>query len=66
MKFFPTIFPRKPVLAALGLALLGTQAHVVAQNIESMSDKDIVRRQENLLVGEKLIAAGDKAVAEKD
>ncbi|MFZ0708943.1 MAG: Amuc_1098 family type IV pilus outer membrane protein [Terrimicrobiaceae bacterium] len=66
MKFFPTIFPRKPVLAALGLALLGTQAHVVAQNIESMSDKEIVRRQENLLVGEKLIAAGDKAVAEKD
>ena len=66
MKFFPTIFPRKPVLAALGLAFLGTQAHVVAQNIESMSDKEIVRRQENLLVGEKLIAAGDKAVAEKD
>ncbi len=66
MKFLPTIFLRKPVLAALGLAFLGTQAHVLAQNIESMSDKEIVRRQENLLVGEKLIAAGDKAVAEKD
>ena len=39
---------------------------MTAQNLETISDREIVRRQENLLVGEKLIAAGDKAAAEKD
>jgi general secretion pathway protein D len=63
---FPTIFLRKSVLAVLGLVFLGTQAEMIAQNLEIMSDREIVRRQENLLVGEKLIAAGDKAAADKD
>ncbi len=48
------------------MACLGPQAPVTAQNLETISDREIVRRQENLLVGEKLIAAGDKAAAEKD
>ena len=67
MKFlFATIVPHKSVLVALTLAYVGSQAPVIAQNLEAMSDKEIVRRQENLLVGEKLISAGDKAAAEKD
>ena len=67
MKFlFATIVPHKSVLVALTLAYIGSQAPVIAQSLEAMSDKEIVRRQENLLVGEKLISAGDKAAAEKD
>ncbi len=67
MKFlFATIVPHKSVLVALTLACVGSQAPVTAQSLEAMSDKEIVRRQENLLVGEKLISAGDKAAAEKD
>jgi general secretion pathway protein D len=66
MKFFVTIVPHKSVLMALALASLGSPAPLGAQNLETMSDREIVRRQENLLVGEKLIAAGDKAAAEKD
>ena len=67
MKFlFATIVSHKSVLVALTLACIGSQAPVIAQSLEAMSDKEIVRRQENLLVGEKLISAGDKAVAEKD
>ena len=66
MKFFATIVPRKSLLMALVLACLGPQAPVTAQNLETISDREIVRRQENLLVGEELIAAGDKAEAEKD
>jgi general secretion pathway protein D len=67
MKFlFATIVPHKSVLVALTLACVGSQAPVIAQSLEAMSDKEIVRRQENLLIGEKLISAGDKAAAEKD
>ena len=66
MKFFVTIVPRKSLFMALVLACLGPQVPVTAQNLETISDREIVRRQENLLVGEKLIAAGDKAEAEKD
>ncbi len=66
MKFFATIVPHKSVLMALALACLESQVPLGAQSLETMSDREIVRRQENLLVGEKLIAAGDKAAAEKD
>ena len=66
MKFFVTVVPRKSLFMALALACLGPQVPVTAQNLETISDREIVRRQENLLVGEKLIAAGDKAAAEKD
>ncbi len=66
MKFFVTIVPHKLFLMALALACLGSQAPVTAQNLETMSDREIVRRQENLLVAEKLISAGDKAARERD
>lgn len=39
---------------------------VSAQNIESVADREVVRRQEDLLVAEKLVAKGDKATAEKE
>ena len=65
MKFFVTVVPRKSLLMALALACLGPQVPVTAQNLELISDREIVRRQENLLVGEKLISAGDTASAEK-
>ena len=66
MKFFTSIVPHKSVLMVLALACLGSQASLRAQNLETISDREIVRRQENLLAGEKLIAAGDKAAAQKD
>jgi general secretion pathway protein D len=67
MKFLLASFvPRKFAPVALGLAFLGTLAPIVAQDLETLSEREIVRRQENVIVGEKLIAAGDKAVAEKD
>ena len=34
--------------------------------MQTLSDREIVRRQENIIVAEKLVAAGDKAVADKD
>jgi general secretion pathway protein D len=67
MKFFlQGFFPRKFAPIALGLAFLGAHAPILAQELEILSDREIVRRQENVIVGEKLVAAGDKAVAEKD
>jgi general secretion pathway protein D len=67
MKFFlATIVPHKTLLVALTVAYFGSQSPAAAQSLETISDKEIVRRQENLLVAEKLISAGDKAVAEKD
>jgi general secretion pathway protein D len=67
MKFLlASFFPRKLAPIALGLAFLGTHAPIVAQDLETLSEREIVRRQENVIVGEELIAAGDKAVAEKD
>ena len=57
--------PVKAALATLALTCLAPQP-LNAQHLQGVSDKEIVRRQENLLVGEKLIAAGDKAAAEKD
>ncbi len=57
--------PVKAALATLAMTCLAPQP-LNAQHLQGVSDKEIVRRQENLLVGEKLIAAGDKAAAEKD
>jgi general secretion pathway protein D len=67
MKFhLASTFLRKFVPIALGLAFLGANAPITAQDLETLSDREIVRRQENVIVGEELIAAGDKALAEKD
>jgi tetratricopeptide (TPR) repeat protein len=57
--------PVKAALATLAMTCLAPQP-LNAQHLQGVSDKEIVRRQENLLVGEKLSAAGDKAAAEKD
>ena len=66
MKFFAPVVPCRSLFLMLALACLGAQAPAIAQNLETISDREIVRRQENLLVGEKLVAAGDKAAGEKD
>ncbi len=65
MKFaFATILSRTSF--ALAAALICMEISLVAQDLESLAEKEIVRRQEDLVVAESLIAAGDKAVAEKD
>ena len=67
MKFSsPSLFRTKSLSCGLGAGLPGSPLLVLGQDLEIISEREIVRRQENLLVGEKLIAAGDKAVAEKD
>ena len=37
-----------------------------AQNVGSLSDREIVRRQEDLVVADKLLAKGDKALADRE
>jgi general secretion pathway protein D len=51
---------------SLALGYLAIAPVVLAQTIQVISEREIVRRQENLLVGEKLVAEGDKAMDEKD
>jgi general secretion pathway protein D len=43
-----------------------TALPLLAQNVVSVSDREIVRRQENVLLADKLIAKGDQAVKDKD
>ncbi|MGA9577664.1 MAG: hypothetical protein WBV90_08595, partial [Terrimicrobiaceae bacterium] len=67
MKFLlANYFPNTFVPAALALALLAAPFPLGAQDVQTLSDREIVRRQENIIVAEKLVAAGDKAVADKD
>jgi general secretion pathway protein D len=65
MKFpFATILLRTSF--AIAATMICVESSLVAQDLESLSEREIVRRQEDLVVAESLIAAGDKAVAEKD
>lgn len=48
------------------IALATSLGAVSAQNLESVADREIVRRQEDLVVAEQLVAKGDKAIADKD
>jgi len=48
------------------LLLLLVVQPVVAQNVVSLNDREIVRRQESLVVADKLMAKGDQALADKD
>ena len=64
--FFASPVPYKALFAALALASWGSALRVQGQDLEIISDREIVRRQENLIVGEKLLSAGDKAMTEKD
>ncbi len=45
---------------------LESQTFLVAQNLQDLSEREIVRRQEDLVVAETLITAGDRALAEKN
>lgn len=63
---FATTLSRASFAIATAVVCLGTPSFLMAQNLESLSEREIVRRQENLVVADSLIAAGDKAAAEKD
>ena len=45
---------------------LEPQTSLLAQNLQDVAEREIVRRQEDLVVAERLIIAGDRALAEKD
>ena len=57
-----------PRLAPAFILLLLALASPVSaqQNIASLSEREIVRRQEDLVVADKLVAKGDQALAEKN
>lgn len=57
---------RLPAFLFPAIALATSLGSVNAQNLESVADREIVRRQEDLVVAEQLVAKGDKAIAEKD
>ena len=42
------------------------QTSLFAQNLQDVAEREIVRRQEDLVVAERLIIAGDRALAQKD
>ncbi|MCX6968736.1 MAG: type II and III secretion system protein [Verrucomicrobia bacterium] len=50
----------------LVLSALLSASQLSAQNTVALADKEIVRRQEDLVVAGKLIAKGDQAVADKE
>ncbi|MEI8311690.1 MAG: Amuc_1098 family type IV pilus outer membrane protein [Verrucomicrobiota bacterium] len=56
----------KPMLLALFSIALFAAPTLPAQNLPAASEREIVRRQENLLLANELIAKGDKAVKDKD
>ena len=68
MKFLSkTLISRKSAIVALAFASLASQELLLAQqNLSGQSDREIVRRQEDLVVANKLIASAEKAVADKD
>ena len=53
------------LLAIFSIALLSAPA-LPAQNVVPLSDREVVRRQENLVLADKLIAKGDQAVKDQD
>ena len=54
-------------LAATAIVIcLEPQTSSLAQNLQDVAEREIVRRQEDLVVAERLIIAGDRARAEKD
>ncbi len=48
------------------MALATSLGSLSAQNLESVADREIVRRQEDLVVADQLVTKGDKAIADKD
>ena len=57
---------RVSLAIAATAAWLKSPTPLVAQNLQDLSEREIVRRQEDLVVAETLITAGDRALAEKD
>ncbi len=57
---------RLPAFLVPAIALAASLGSVSAQNVESVADREIVRRQEDLVVAGQLVAKGDKAMADKD
>lgn len=56
---------RNLLLAALSIASLSVSP-LEAQNVPELAEREIVRRQEDLVVADKLIAKGDQALKDKD
>ncbi len=69
MKFlFASSIFRQSACALLALACLTPQVSLQAQqgNLESLANREIVRRQEDLVVADQLVKKADNAAAEKD
>jgi len=69
MKFFYSTFvSRRSIAMALALSAFVPASVMRAQqgNLESLANREIVRRQEDLLVADQLITKADKAAAEKE
>ena len=56
----------KPMLLALFSIALFAAPTLPAQNLPALSEREVVRRQENLLLANELMAKGDQAVKDKD
>lgn len=56
---------RNLFLAALSIASLSVSP-LGAQNVPELAEREIVRRQEDLVIADKLIAKGDQALKDKD
>src|SRR5262245_58973788 len=57
---------RVSLAATAAVICLELQTSLLAQNRQDVAEREIVRRQEDLVVAERLIIAGDRALAEKD
>jgi general secretion pathway protein D len=57
---------RVSLAATATIICLEPQTSLLAQNLQDVAEREIVRRQEDLVVAERLIIAGDRALAEKD
>ena len=54
------------LIATATVICLEPQTASLGQNLEDIAEREIVRRQEDLVVADRLIIAGDRALAEKD
>jgi general secretion pathway protein D len=67
MKFpFASTISRTVIAFTAAVIWVETPSILLAQSLESLSEREIVRRQEDLVVAESLITAGDKALAAKE
>jgi general secretion pathway protein D len=67
MRFLPlNDYMRQTAFIVPALVLASSLGTMNAQNLGAIADREIVRRQEDLVIAEKLVAKGDKAVADKD